>query len=235
MITKEELIRLYIDEGKTQAEVGSIYGCDRKNIDYHIKKYGIPKRSRKESHARLKKTNLSSHDIHSMLEEGMLIKEICDKYNVSRSAIYRITREAGMNFRNHKTQTIKQSDFMRESNPFFDEYTKEKAMRSSFATRNKMYKEKYLKYIDMDLKEYSRKARAIAYQQFKRGNLIEDGLVIDHKFSVKDGYENKIPLMVLSHPFNLRLIEQSENLSKGDNSIITKDELLSGVGVQRLS
>lgn len=42
-ISKEELRRLWVDEGKTQEEIGAIYGYGQQNIARLIKEYGITK------------------------------------------------------------------------------------------------------------------------------------------------------------------------------------------------
>ncbi|MFC8561402.1 helix-turn-helix domain-containing protein [Peribacillus frigoritolerans] len=235
MISKEELEKLYIDKRMTQAEIGEIYNCDRKNIDYYLKKYGVPKRSRKESAERLKRTSLKIHDIVKMLDEGMLIQDICKRYGVSRTAIYRITKENGYNFSNNKNQTLKHSNLMKECNPFDVVEVKQKAVNNSAKARTEQYFNKYINFVEMEFRLYARKARAIAYQRYGRGAHIEEGYVIDHMYSVKDGFVNKVPLSVISHTYNLRLIPKYENLNKASKSVITLDELYKGVGVQRLS
>lgn len=75
----------------------------------------------------------------------------------------------------------------------------------------------------MNFKEYSKKARHIAYQEFNRQ--IPEGFSIDHMYSVYDGYRNKVPLNIISSSSNLRLITNQENLTKHKDSIITLKEL----------
>jgi hypothetical protein len=48
---------------------------------------------------------------------------------------------------------------------------------------------------------------------------------VDHIFSVVDGFRNKVPVEVIGNPFNLRMLEHSENSSKNGNSYITLGEL----------
>lgn len=235
MINKEELEKLYIDKRMTQTQIGEMYNCDRKNIDYYLKKYRIPKRSIKENAELQRKTNLTINDIINMIEGGMLIHDICERYGVSRSTIYKITNRAGYSFQNHQNQTIKQADFMKINNPIHNENSKKKAVSNSAKTRKNNYRGKFSEFVEMEYKLYARKARFMAYAHFGKGEHVPEGCVIDHKYSVKDGFENKVPLSIISHEYNLRLIPTEENLHKSSKSIITLEELYKGVGVQRLS
>jgi hypothetical protein len=44
-------------------------------------------------------------------------------------------------------------------------------------------------------------------------------------YSVLDGYNNKIPEAIISHPANCQIIPQIENVKKGSKSSITIEEL----------
>jgi len=45
---------------------------------------------------------------------------------------------------------------------------------------------------------------------------------LDHIYSVIDGFENNVPVDIISNPNNLRMILADENLNKNGNSYITK-------------
>lgn len=49
---------------------------------------------------------------------------------------------------------------------------------------------------------------------------------VDHKFSIRDGWNNNLPVDILSHPSNLQILEAKKNSSKGSKSSITLEELL---------
>lgn len=49
---------------------------------------------------------------------------------------------------------------------------------------------------------------------------------IDHRFSIKQGFLNNIPLEIITHPFNLKMIWYKDNLTKQDKCEITLEELL---------
>lgn len=233
MISKEELEELYINQNMTQKAIGDIYGCDRKNIDYYLKKYKIPKRTKKEISKIKKIERVPKDEIIKRIEQGMLLKDIQEELGVSRSHLSNSLKEAGLNFKNHKNQTKKQSEFMSENNPFNDEKVKMKAMTNSRQTRyNNFINEISVFDKDMTFKEYSKKSRHMAYRRIGR---VPKGMEIDHLFSIKDGYENQVPINVISDLYNLRVVTSEENRKKWHRSIITLDELYKGVGVQRLS
>lgn len=50
---------------------------------------------------------------------------------------------------------------------------------------------------------------------------------LDHKFSIAEGYRQKIDVAVIGNLVNLEFIPAKENMSKSDNCSITKDALLS--------
>ncbi|GHU69963.1 hypothetical protein FACS1894184_14770 [Clostridia bacterium] len=235
MISKEQLIYLYVDQRLTQSAIGDMFGCDRKNVSYYLKKYGIQTRSQKEVMASFRKFNVTAEELITMVESGLLIQDIAQIYGVSRSTLNAIFSAAGLNFRNHPTQIKRQSQFMVANNPFNDEMTKRTAIANSHSMRNHKYKQQDATFVDVGFKAYAKRVRHLAYVVYGRGSMVPRGYVIDHMYSVADGYRNKIPPVIISHPSNLRLVTVRENSVKGDKSIISLDELYAGTDVQRLS
>lgn len=231
MITKEDLYYLYITKNLSQNDIGKIYGCSRKNISYYLKKYGISK-EKEAIYRKFYKSDLTGEDIKRLVDKGMLIKDIIKVYGISRSAVSSRLKKAGINLTNHKAATSKQSKFMKTNNPFFDEKTKEKAIQNSIKTHKMKLKERRLELRvfdkNMTLKEYTKKARYLAYYHFGKGRKVQGNKVIDHKFSIVSGYNNKVPIAIISHPYNLRLISPEENFKKGAKNIITIDDLYEG-------
>ena len=75
---------------------------------------------------------------------------------------------------------------------------------------------------------YARKARKLA-QAWARSNGHEIGKStyhVDHKVSVLEGWNNKLPLEIISHPVNLQILGARENSGKGAKSCMTIEELL---------
>lgn len=52
---------------------------------------------------------------------------------------------------------------------------------------------------------------------------------IDHKFSIKQGFINNIPVEIISHPCNLYMIWYMENLEKQDRCDITLEKLIENI------
>lgn len=75
-------------------------------------------------------------------------------------------------------------------------------------------------------KQYTSIARGIAYNIFKEGAEVPEGYEIDHIFSLKDCYENNIPVDRASHRNNLQFLTPEENRKKGCNSSITLQQFL---------
>ncbi|WP_455920512.1 hypothetical protein [Priestia megaterium] len=235
-ITKEQLEEYYINQELDMKAIGEIYGCDRKNIDYYLKKYKIPKRSVNETkrinQARKRGVTLTIEQILNHIEEGWLIQDIAAHYNVNRRYISNVLREDGINLRNHENARKRHSAFMMENNPVPKGTPRpEEHLRGIMEHKKIRIGEAELRWETAHLRtyeEYVKSARYLAYRYFDNGQAIPEGLEIDHKYSCRDGYAQGVPLSILSHPFNLRLITPSENRSKGRNSIITLEELYNG-------
>lgn len=222
MMTKEQLQLWYVEEGKTLEQIASKFGCDRNNVKYYMKKYGVPTRTRAELAERQKKHHIDPHEIARMVEGGMFLKDIRKELGISSRTLWEITSKAGYNFMNHPGQRKKQSAMLKENNPLDDRELREVAMAKMRKTRMKEYRDMYSEWVEMPFKIYARKARSLAYYQNGRGGY--DG-EIDHIYSIKHGYDNKVPITVISHPSNLRIVPMIENKKKRFNSHITLEEL----------
>lgn len=118
--------------------------------------------------------------------------------------------------------------------PMRDPVTKALASsKSAKALREKYRVEPFDGYTQ---KQYTRKARYITntvYKDFQ--NLIDPTgirsreFVLDHKFSIFEGYKNKIPLNIICHPSNLEIITLSENSSKHSACSMSIEELYSNI------
>ncbi|MED5244985.1 hypothetical protein [Priestia sp. LL-8] len=229
LFTKEQLEDLHLNQKLSLAEIGKMFSCTDSTVSYHLKKHNIPVVLH-----HIKDVTLD--DILSLVEQGFLIHEIRGKLGVSRGKIYELTKNAGLNFTHHENQRKKHSKFMKENNPVpkgarrSEEFTRgfrEYVKKQSEVTQLE-YETVHLK----DFKKYAKVSRYIAYRYYGNGEHIPDGMVIDHKYSIKQGYVNGVPAPIISHPSNLRLIPKGENLLKADQSIITLEELYKNAGEQ---
>lgn len=79
-----------------------------------------------------------------------------------------------------------------------------------------LYKEKVQR-----LSEKTFKKQAI-YLKELRGSDWE----LDHRLSIYDGFQNEVPVEIMSHPCNLEIISKDENRQKSRKSVITFEELI---------
>lgn len=82
------------------------------------------------------------------------------------------------------------------------------------------------KYIDPSFLMYSKLARRLT-TVVKNTYKLETplGYHWDHKISIIDGYKNNIPVYLIASRENLELVPAFDNLSKGTNSSISKEDL----------
>ena len=81
-------------------------------------------------------------------------------------------------------------------------------------------------YYDKQWELYSLKARLIT--TIFKGKWIgyyANTMQLDHKFSIRRGYEHHIPIAIISNRNNLELIGKRENIRKGTRCSITLDRL----------
>jgi hypothetical protein len=79
-----------------------------------------------------------------------------------------------------------------------------------------------------DYRHYARSIRTQAQHWAKQqGHVLgQQTYHVDHKFSILDAWNAKLPAKVVNHPYNLRILEAKANSSKSSKSIISLDELL---------
>ena len=239
-ITKEDLERLYFVENKSTIDIGALYGCDRKNIDYYFKKFSIPKKSLQEAQitaaANKRGTVLDTQYVQEQVAAGRLVGDIAKELKVSRGTLGEHCKRAGFIFRNHAAQRAKQSDFMKSSNPVpkgsvrtADVAQKRRATLSG----NLEYATLFLTKDTLTFMQYAKKARTLAYAYYTNNDLYSPDKVIDHIYSIKDGYDNGVPILLISHPMNLRLVSVVENSIKGATSIGNLHDFHIRIGVKR--
>lgn len=229
----EKIKKLY-REGKTLSELGDMFKVDRNTIRYHLKKHGVPIRARKEVNQQ-RKIDISIESILYLINvEKMLVTEVAKYFGVSRATIGKRLKEAGLNLKNHKNQRERQSEFMKENNPVPKGCSRdEKLVEKLVKYKEKSLQNKIETFNPKSFKEYARFARYLAYKEY--GLKTPNGMNIDHIYSLQDGYRDNVPVDIISHKENLRLIPEKENLEKGSSSLICLDELYKRVGVQRLA
>ena len=63
---------------------------------------------------------------------------------------------------------------------------------------------------------------------------VEDGMQIDHSYSIYEGYINEVPAEIIGHIENLELITWEENILKSKESNIILENLLEKISIYRI-
>jgi len=219
-------IEILLDEGLKCPQIAEKYGVNVKTIYRFCRKNGIDYK---------RKPDITALEIKKLVDCGMLLSEICKELNCTRHQLYGIYKNAGFNFKNHKTQRKKQSEFMKNNNPVRGprpKYVMDAMMKGYKEAKRKDREEKLRTGITYE--EYARYARYDSYVKLE-GKYNPKTHEIDHIFSIKDCWDNHIPLNLVSHDNNLQILTIKENKLKRDSSDISLQEFLNNVGVQRLS
>lgn len=95
-ISKEELEKLYIQDGMTMKEIGKLYGITDSTVLYKMRRYNIPSRSKSESHRSL----IPKKELERLyITENKTIREIVDFFGFSKDTIISRMREYGIQSR----------------------------------------------------------------------------------------------------------------------------------------
>lgn len=94
-ITKEEMIRLYVEEDKSVYEIAEIAGCKYSNISNHLSLMGIEKRPPQIEY----RFDLSKEEIGDLYISGKSSKEIADMIGGSDSTVFNYLKELNIETR----------------------------------------------------------------------------------------------------------------------------------------
>ncbi|MED3710044.1 hypothetical protein P4502_12505 [Peribacillus frigoritolerans] len=237
-ISKEELIELYINQKQSLNTISKKFNCHVNTIRKRLNEYNIPIRSKGES----LRTNFESklgvsltvEKIMEKINEGMFIYEVAEFFGVNRKSITKRLKEAGIELAQLEShqKLLSENNIKQGKERWANDPTLQKKHKKKLEEINKKRSEKaQLRYEMAHLKDYGEYKKAcerIANRFY--GTERPEGMQIDHKYSIHDGYLNGVPAPVLSHHFNLRLVTAEENNSKGTGSVITLEELYKGTG-----
>lgn len=190
---------------------------------------------RRNCNIEIKTVNISPNQINDLVKYGFLLYEVAELCNCTVSQLQWILKDTEYNFRNHKAQREKQSKFMIENNPVVGsrpQYILD-AMMNGYIEKSKLNRENKMKN-GITFKEYASYSRYDAYVKLK-GSYDSKHYSIDHIFTIKDCWDNKVPLELVSHDNNLQILTNSDNKSKASSSEISFNDFLKLIGVQRLS
>ncbi len=183
------------------------------------------------------KVNFDLDDILKMIDDGYMLKDVCAHYGCTRGKLRWFLKKYNLNFSNNKNARRNQRKLMSgEMNPTKGRKRTASEMRG-ISESSKLKAELYWDHKFKDgitFQQYAKVCRSIIPKEFKDKAKWQEQEV-DHVFSIKDCWKNKIYPRYTSNPNNLRIVSTEENKSKSSKSEISLDEFLSAVGVQRLS
>ena len=229
---KKLLYKLYVEENKTLQEVADAIGVSRPTTKKYLIENGIKLRN-KRIHKKVY-PEVTIEKIMNMYESGMLVNDIAEELGVSRTTITSRLKTNGINLRNNKNQVRLQSKRMCANNPVKKGSIRERSViKKMLSTRQEKYKKKINNFIPTSFDEYAKKVRQLSYAKLK--DKTPEGMEIDHLYSIKSGYENNVPVKIISDVKNTQFLTPEQNREKGSNDSITLEELYKRVGVQRLA
>lgn len=194
---------------------------------------------------RFSNVNNRNKKILSLLQNTNLTqKEIATKLDVTKSIVTKVRKKYLLN-RDRKqsklgrkilSDNFKKNILEKKLNIFGgvkDKKHYEKIFKSRYGLDYSEFKKIQPKFI-----KYRNKVRGITYKNLKKyshlfenldnlGRCGDDGKYqIDHRISIKDGFNLKLPSHLIGHPSNLQIIKWEDNLNKSSNSDITLDEFI---------
>jgi predicted nucleic acid-binding Zn ribbon protein len=84
----------------------------------------------------------------------------------------------------------------------------------------------FKKWTDYDLLKIKGNELLAEYKMYCPNKNIIVGVVLDHMYSISDGYKNKIDPNIIAHPANCEIMLNEKNCKKGSKSSISYQELL---------
>lgn len=193
---------------------------------------------------RFKKFNERNQMILVLLNNTQLTQiEISEQLKVNKHVVAKVVKKFGIKRKSilsEKTKKIRSDNFRKNIldknlNKFggSTEETYKKIFKTRFGYEYSIFKEK-----QPEFRKYYNQVRNITIKNLKKFNHLfcnldnlgkcgENGKYqIDHIFSIKKGFDNKITPHLIGHPSNLRVISWEQNLRKSADCDITIEELI---------
>ena len=232
--TSEELvIDLYTKQNKSSGEIAKELGCTDVTVLNILKDNNI----KIKPLGYFTKSNIDEKKIIELYNSGLSIKSVANNLGYTKASVHGF---------------LKRNNLTKPENTYLLKLGKERPKVitdkiSLTKIKNKesgLYDHIYLKktgltYIEFqkqlpEFKKYLSKVRQITNQQpiktliffDKRGKMGQEGAYqIDHKYSIIEGFKNKISPLIIGHFCNLEMLSWEENLKKQGNCSITIVEL----------
>jgi len=203
--------KLYVDEKKSLRYIANYFGCSLGPVQQLVKKNGWMREKSefvKDRNGFWKKVTKINRDtakkiIKARRDYGLNYVEL--------ATIFDIPREKLREFLKSKKLTLSPKECSKKAGEF-------RTQRAIDYYHNLKVSDTYENY-----RHEATKLAIIMCSHYKKQN--KKGFEIDHKLSVRDGFNLKIPIKIISHPANLRIVTKRSNQLKGSKSIITYERL----------
>lgn len=96
-ISKDELVRMYVDEDMTVGEIAEACGVTRQTVYNTMERYGVP-RQKKSRIARM----FDEQQVRNLMDRNMTTTEVAEKLNVSPSTLRSYIKEKNIKTRNER-------------------------------------------------------------------------------------------------------------------------------------
>jgi transposase len=204
------IIKYYVDGGLSCSNIGLKYGCSKTPIINLLKINGLLREGKSNG----KKITVSIEQMEKIktlyLNEYKNTEEISKLMNLTKSLIEKIL--ANSNYRRNKSFGTSIGMVKRFRNVTYDVYLNE---------INEYYKYK------LEVIKHTKKQPINTLLNFeKRGNSGVNGAHhLDHKYSINEGFKNKISPNIIGNIINLEFIPWEENIRKRTKCSINKKDL----------
>lgn len=205
-LTKELLIKLYINEEKSAKEIGDTLNITACCVIKQLKRLNIKVRNIKESKTEKEKQKRKTTCLKKYgVEHVWLDKTIANKKKETWLQKYGVDNP-------RKASAIKEKIV---KNQLETKYRLGLAIRPSLKTDWEIYKSNCTNAAN---RIYRKIKSEINVNNVERKR---NKYHLDHIYSVRDGFINNIPSNLISHPSNLRMLLEHDNISKSSASCVT--------------
>lgn len=221
-LTYDTLYEFRVIKKMTYKQIEELTGIKADKVKYTANKLKIPKikvpKAKKED-------SIDINEVLELIQRGYLVGDVAQHFNVNRNTIKRLLGANGYNMRNNKNQVNRQREMMlSDKNPTKGTTRPRYVIDAMQNNRRLAATSKWLSI--SDYKTYAKTCRYIAKTKI---NEVPKGYAIDHIVSIKDCWENNLPVTIASNINNLQIIDSKANLKKGSSSSMSIEELLSKI------
>lgn len=205
-LSKDILYKLYIEEERSAHEIGIEFELSACCIIKRLRQLNIQTRGIKESKTQREKEKRKQTCLKKYgVEHVWLDKSISDKKKKTWIKNYGVDNP-------RKAEKVKTRIVNRSLET---KYKLGMALRPELKTEWELYKSTC---VNRANKTYRKIKHKINPEKLKRGRNL---FTLDHIFSIKDGFINNVPPSLVSHPSNLRMLREKDNMSKNYRSAVS--------------